>query len=87
MGAGFVRVAGTRSFAEAVRPAHPLGTTHSVVARRVQQPRRIEALQRWRPRRPTYILRRYCPPTSNSACVICPSEQTRTASISTANTF
>ncbi|WP_196381510.1 hypothetical protein [Ralstonia solanacearum] len=45
MSAGFVRVAGTRSFAEAVRPAHPLGTTHSVVARRVQQPRRIETLQ------------------------------------------
>ena len=34
-----------------------------------------------------YMLRRYWPPTSNSACVICPSEQTRTASISTANTF
>ena len=34
-----------------------------------------------------YILRRYCPPTSNSALVICPSEQTRTASISTPNTF
>src|SRR5262245_40104072 len=34
-----------------------------------------------------YMLRRYCPPTSNSACVICPSEQTRTASISTSNTF
>src|SRR6185503_9487513 len=34
-----------------------------------------------------YMLRRYCPPTSNSACVICPSEHTRTASISTANTF
>src|SRR6185436_13188135 len=34
-----------------------------------------------------YMLRRYCPPTSNSACVICPSEHTRTASIRTANTF
>ena len=34
-----------------------------------------------------YILRRYCPPTSNSAFVICPSEQTRTASISTSKTF
>jgi len=34
-----------------------------------------------------HMLRRYCPPTSNSACVICPSEQTRTASIRTANTF
>ena len=27
--------------------------------------------------------RRYCPPTSNNAFVICPSEQQRTASIST----
>ena len=36
---------------------------------------------------PRYMLRRYCPPTSNSACVICPSEHTRTASISTSNTF
>ena len=34
-----------------------------------------------------YILRRYCPPTSNSALVICPSEQQRTASISTSNTL
>ena len=34
-----------------------------------------------------YMLRRYCPPTSNSAFVICPSEQPRTASISTANTL
>lgn len=34
-----------------------------------------------------YIDRRYCPPTSNSALVICPSEHTRTASISTSNTF
>ncbi|WP_198406765.1 hypothetical protein [Ralstonia solanacearum] len=46
MSTGFVRVAGTRSFAEAVRPVRPLGATHSVVARRVQQPRCIEALQR-----------------------------------------
>src|SRR5437588_6486120 len=35
----------------------------------------------------SYMLRRYWPPTSNSACVICPSEHTRTASISTAKTF
>ena len=34
-----------------------------------------------------YILLRYCPPTSNSALVICPSEQQRTASTSTSNTF
>ena len=34
-----------------------------------------------------YIFLRYCPPTSNNAFVICPSEQTRTASISTSNTF
>src|SRR5438552_5688055 len=34
-----------------------------------------------------YMLRRYWPPTSKRAWVICPSEQTRTASISTANTF
>ena len=34
-----------------------------------------------------YMLRRYCPPTSNSAFVICPSEHTRTASIRTSNTF
>jgi hypothetical protein len=34
-----------------------------------------------------YMLRRYCPPTSNSAFVICPSEHTRTASISTSNTL
>ena len=34
-----------------------------------------------------YMLRRYCPPTSNSASVICPSEQQRTASISTSNTL
>src|SRR3989304_3896970 len=37
--------------------------------------------------RTVYMLLLYCPPTSNSAWVICPSEQTRTASISTANTF
>ncbi|CCF97496.1 hypothetical protein [Ralstonia solanacearum] len=42
MSAGFVRMVGARSFAEAVRP---LGATHSVVARRVQQPRCIEMLQ------------------------------------------
>lgn len=36
---------------------------------------------------PRYMLRRYCPPTSNSALVIWPSEHTRTASISTANTL
>ena len=35
----------------------------------------------------THMLRRYCPPTSNSASVIWPSEQQRTASISTSNTF
>src|SRR5437867_7650588 len=35
----------------------------------------------------SYMLRRYWPPTSNRAWVICPSEQTRTASISTAKTF
>ena len=34
-----------------------------------------------------YILLRYCPPTSNSASVICPSEQTFTASISSAKTL
>ena len=34
-----------------------------------------------------YMLRRYCPPTSNSALVIWPSEQQRTASTSTSNTF
>ena len=34
-----------------------------------------------------HIFRRYCPPTSNSALVICPSEQTRTASISISNTL
>jgi hypothetical protein len=33
------------------------------------------------------MLRRYWPPTSNSALVIWPSEQQRTASISTSNTF
>src|SRR5881409_3381184 len=33
------------------------------------------------------MLRRYCPPTSNSALVICPSEHTRTASTSTSNTL
>ena len=37
--------------------------------------------------RRSYMLLRYCPPTSNNAPVICPSEQTRTASISTSNTF
>jgi hypothetical protein len=36
---------------------------------------------------PNYMLRRYCPPTSNNASVICPSEQQRTASISTSNTL
>lgn len=35
----------------------------------------------------SYILRLYCPPTSNNAVVICPSEQTRAASMSLANTF
>ena len=34
-----------------------------------------------------YMLRRYCPPTSNRAWVMCPSEHVRTASISTANTL
>ena len=34
-----------------------------------------------------YMLRRYWPPTSKSACVIWPSEHTRTASISAANTL
>ena len=38
-------------------------------------------------RRSPYMLRRYWPPTSNNAFVICPSEQTRTASISTSNTL
>ena len=33
------------------------------------------------------MLRRYCPPTSNSALVICPSEHTRTVFISSANTL
>ena len=33
------------------------------------------------------MLRRYCPPTSNSAFVIWPSEQQRTASISTSKTL
>jgi len=35
----------------------------------------------------SYMLLRYCPPTSNSAFVICPNEQQRTAPISTANTL
>jgi len=34
-----------------------------------------------------HMFRRYCPPTSNSVSLIWPSEQTRTASIRTANTF
>ena len=34
-----------------------------------------------------HIFRRYCPPTSNKAVVIWPSEHTRAASISFANTF
>jgi len=34
-----------------------------------------------------HIDRRYCPPTSNNACVIWPSEQTRTALTSTSKTF
>ena len=33
------------------------------------------------------MLRRYCPPTSNRASLIWPSEQQRTASIRQANTF
>src|SRR5690606_37062641 len=33
----------------------------------------------------TYMLRRYRPPTSYNACEICPSEQWRTACISSAN--
>ena len=37
--------------------------------------------------RPSYMLRRYCPPTSNSEFVICPSEQHRTARINTSNTL
>ena len=36
---------------------------------------------------PAYMLRRYCPPTSNSAWVICPSEHTRTVFTSSANTL
>ena len=35
----------------------------------------------------SYMLRRYSPPTSNSARVICPSEQTRTVFISSAKTL
>src|SRR5215468_5950240 len=34
-----------------------------------------------------YMFLRYCPPTSYSACVICPSEQYFTVSISSANKF
>jgi hypothetical protein len=34
-----------------------------------------------------YMLRRYCPPTSNKALVICPSEQQRTACIRTSKTL
>ena len=34
-----------------------------------------------------HMLRRYWPPTSNNARVICPSEQQRTASINTSNTL
>lgn len=34
-----------------------------------------------------YIFRRYSPPTSNSACVIWPSEQTFTVSINSSNTL
>lgn len=33
------------------------------------------------------MLRRYCPPTSNNALLICPSEQMRTASTSTSKTL
>jgi hypothetical protein len=33
----------------------------------------------------SYILRRYCPPTSNMAWVICPKEQTFTADIRASN--
>ena len=36
---------------------------------------------------PPYIFRRYCPPTSNSAAVICPNEQTLLASIKASNRF
>jgi hypothetical protein len=36
---------------------------------------------------PAHMFLRYCPPTSNSAFVICPSEHTRTASISASNTL
>ena len=48
-----------------------------------------EAARQHRAVRPPvfHMLRRYCPPTSNSAFVICPSEHTRTASISTSNTL
>lgn len=37
--------------------------------------------------RTSYILRRYCPPTSNSECVIWPKEQTLVASINSSNIF
>ena len=47
----------------------------------------IERLSLNLQRRGAHMLRRYCPPTSKRAPVIWPSEHTRTASISTSNTF
>ena len=41
----------------------------------------------WNGSAAAHMLRRYWPPTSNRASVICPSEQTRTASISTPKTL
>ena len=66
---------------------HP-GTSPCARTRRCTAPDTLQAQLHGRGLgHPSYMLRRYCPPTSNNAWVKWPSEQTRTASISTANTF
>src|SRR5690606_33969417 len=67
-----------------VQPAEPL--LHHLVDVSVVGNRRFPAHPADQTDR-LHMLRRYCPPTSNNALVICPSEQRRRASISTSQTL
>lgn len=52
-------------------------TTNAVYKRNGENGERVE----------NYMLRRYCPPTSNNAAVICPNEQYFTVSINSSKIF